>query len=154
MNISSAKVRIDYEEMYARSYAYDPIKQDYTVVEGEFKKENSIKNIAVDKINKTLRNLLLLLVVASFAGYYCAMISEYNLNTLSHQITTISDENAELENDLNRIKSLRNVDFKVSQSNYLQKAGHVMQVSAKSVVLPETKKIKLSNLTFNRAIGY
>lgn len=155
MNINSAKVRIDYEEMYVqRSYAYDPIKQDYTVVEGEFKKENSIKSMAIEKVNRTLRNLLLFLVAASFVGYYCAMISEYNLNNLSHQITTISDENAELENDLNRIKSLRNVDFKVSQSNYLQKAGHVMQVSAKNVVLPEAKKVQLSSLTFKKAIGY
>lgn len=152
MNISSSRLRQDYTRD-TQGYANDPIRQDYYVVDGNFKKENSIKTIAIDKINKTLRNFLLLLVVASFAGYYFAMTTEYKLNDLSHQISTLNDENAELENDLNKLKSLHNVDTRVSQSNFLKKAGQVMQVSAVGTVAPETKKIKVSS-TFDRAIGY
>ncbi len=129
------------------------MEQDNQVVEGSFKKEKSIKAIATAKIEKTLRNFLLLLVAASFVGYYFAMTSEYNLNNLSHQISTINDENTELENDLNKLKSLRNVDSRVSQSNLLQKAGHVMRVAEVGTAAPETKKIKVSS-TFNWAIGY
>ncbi len=154
MNINSSKVRKeDLGNTYVSSYNYNPIRQEDIVLEGNFKKENSIKSMAIQKVNRTLRNFLLLLVLASFAGYYFAMVSEYNLNNLSHQISTLNDENAELENDLNKLKSLRNVDTRVSQSNLLQKAGQVMQVSAVGTVVPETKKIKVSS-TFDWAIGY
>lgn len=154
MNIYSSKVRkeVEYTDR-TQGYAYNPIRHEQIVVDGSFKKESSIKTMAIEKVNKTLRNLLLILVVASFAGYYFAMVSEYKLNNLSHQITTINDENAELENDLNKLKSLRNVDSRVSQSNLLQKAGQVMEVSAVGAVAPQTKKVKVSS-TFDWAIGY
>ena len=82
-------------------------------------------------------------------------VSDYTLETgyANNQISTLNDENAELENDLNKLKSLRNVDTRVSQSNLLQKAGQVMQVAAVGTVAPETKKIKVSS-TFEWAIGY
>ncbi len=154
MNINSSKVRKeDLGNTYVSGYNYNPIRQEDIVLEGNFKKENSIKSMAIQKVNRTLRNFLLLLVLASFCAYYFAMVSEYNLNNLSHQISTLNDENAELENDLNKLKSLRNVDTRVSQSNLLQKAGQVMQVSAVGTVVPETKKIKVSS-TFDWAIGY
>ena len=153
MNISSSKVRKTTANQYNQGYAYNPIRDEHAVLEGNFKKENSIKSMAIEKVNKTLRNFLLLLVVASFVGYYFAMTSEYDLNNLSHQISTVNDENAELENDLNKLKSLRNVDTRVSQSNLLQKADHVMQVVAVNAVAPETKKIKVSS-HFDWAIGY
>ncbi len=152
MNLNSSKVRKDYTSYYTQGYANNPIRQDDIVLDGNFKKENSIRTIAIDKINRTLRNFLLLLVVASFAGYYCALVTEYKLNNLSHQISTLNDENAELENDLNKLKSLNNVDTRVSQSNFLQKAGQVMRVAAVGTVAPETKtKVSAS---FDWAIGY
>jgi len=152
VNINSSKVRKEYSNYYS-GYTYNPIRQEDSVLNGNFKKENSIKSIAINKINKTLRNFLLLLVVASFVGYYFAMTSEYNLNNLSHQISTLNDENAELENDLNKLKSLRNVDNRISQSNLLQKAGQVMQVSAVKTIIPEAKKVKVSS-TFDWTVGY
>lgn len=153
MNFQSSRIRKDYVSNYNQGYTYNPIRQEEVVVGGNFRKENSIKSIAIDKVNRTLRNFLLFLVLASFAGYYCAMVSEYNLNNLSRQISTLNDENAELENDLNKLKSLRNVDSRVSQSNFLQKAGQVMQVAAVGTIAPESKKIKVSS-TFDWAIGY
>jgi len=154
VNISDAKaVKEEYKFEARYGYGSNPIGQEHRIVEGNFKKENSIKSLAIQKVNRTLRNLLLLLVVASFAGYYFAMVSEYNLNNLSHQISTINDENAELENDLNRLKSLHNVDTKVSQNNMLKKAGQVMQVAAVGTVAPEIKKVKVSS-NFEWAIGY
>ena len=153
MNIQTTKVRKVYANNYTQGYSYNPIGQDESVIDGSFKKENSIKSIAIAKVNRTLRNLLLFLVAASFVGYYCAMVSEYNLNNLSHQISTLNDENAELENDLNKLKSLRNVDSRVSQSNFLQKAGQVMRVAEVGTIAPETKKVKVSS-TFDWAVGY
>ena len=151
MNIGTSRAVRDYS--LEAGYAHNPIRQEDIVLDGNFKKEDSIKSIAVDKINKTLRNFLLLLVAASFVGYYFAMVTEFKLNNLSHQISTLNDENAELENDLNKLKSLRNVDTRVSQNNLLQKAGQVMRVAAVGTVAPEAKKVKGSS-TFDRAIGY
>lgn len=151
MNIKTAKVRKD--EYIEQVYTQNPIEQNGDVISGNFKKENSIKAAAISRANRTLRNLLLFLVMASFAGYYFAMVTEYNLNNLSRQISTLNDENAELENDLNRLKSLNNVDNKVSESNFLHKAGHVMQVNAVGAITPETKKVKISS-NFDWSIGY
>jgi len=155
LNLQSAKVRKDeyINEQFSVEYTQNPIEQENTLINGNFKKENSIKAAAISKINRTLRNFLLALVFASFAGYYFAMVTEYNLNNISRQISTLNDENAELENDLNRLKSLNNVDDKVSQSNFLHKAGHVIQVNAVGAVVPETKKVKISS-NFDWAIGY
>ena len=156
MNIQSAKVRKDdiyIEEQYSVGYAQDPIENEGSLISGNFRKENSIKAAAISRVNRTLRNLLLFLVVASFAGYYFAMVTEYNLNNLSHQISTLNDENAELENDLNRLKSLSNVDTQVTQNNFLHKAGHVMQVNAVGTDITETKKVKISS-NFDWSIGY
>lgn len=155
MNIQTSKVRKSdiYTEENFNSYAQNPIEQEDSLVSGNFKKENSIKAAAISKVNRTLRNFLLFLVVMSFAGYYFAMVTEYNLNNLSRQISTLNDENAELENDLNRLKSLINVDNKVTQSNFLHKAGQVMQVNAVGAATPENKKIKISS-NFEWAIGY
>ena len=156
MNIKSAKVRKDEiytEERNSVGYAENPIENESSLISGNFRKENSIKTAAISRVNRTLRNLLLFLVVASFAGYYFAMVTEYNLNSLSRQISTLNDENAELENDLNRLKSLNNVDTQVTQSNILHKAGQVLQVNAVGAADMETKKVKISS-NFDWTIGY
>lgn len=156
LNFQTARVRkedIYVDEQVMLGYAQNPIEQESSLINGNFKKENSIKAAAISKINRTLRNFLLFLVLASFAGYYFAMVTEYNLNNLSRQISTLNDENAELENDLNRLKSLSNVDNRVTQNNFLHKAGHVMQVNAIGTISPETKKVKISS-NFEWSIGY
>lgn len=156
LNTKSAKVRKSdlYDEgQRSQGYAQNPISEESSLVSGNFKKENSIKSAAISRVNRTLRNFLLFLVLASFAGYYFAMVTEYNLNNLSRQISTLNDENAELENDLNRLKSLSNVDNKVTQSNFLHKAGHVLQVNAIGAAVPESKKVKISS-NFEWSIGY
>ena len=156
VNIQSARVRKDeiYNgEQYSVGYAQNPIESESSLISGNFKRENSIKAAAISRVNRTLRNLLLFLVVASFAGYYFAMVTEYNLNNLSRQISTLNDENAELENDLNRLKSLNNVDTQVTQSNILHKAGQVLQVNAVGADVAETKKVKISS-NFDWALGY
>ena len=156
MNIKSSKVRksdIYIDEPNLNGYAQNPIEHENSLINGNFKKENSIRAASISNANRTLRNFLLLLVMASFVGYYFAMVTEYNLNNLSRQISTLNDENAELENELNKLKSLINVDNRVSQSNFLHKAGQVLQVNAVGAITPETKKVKISS-NFEWTIGY
>ena len=73
-------------------------------------KENLVKEMAIRRINKTLSGLLTMLILTAFVSYYFAMTNEVTLNKLRRQITTLNEENSELQNQLDRLKSFNNVD--------------------------------------------
>lgn len=89
-----------------------------------------MKEMAIRKLNMSLSVILCFLVVAAFVSYYFEMSDEITLNTLSRQVTTLNDENAELQNNLDMLKSFNNVDTKMAQQNLLQKAEKVIEVPA------------------------
>lgn len=142
------------EEKYSnQSYVNNPIREENQVIEGYFQKEISQKAMAIRKVNKTLCGLLGVAVLIAFVGYYFAMSNELTLNKLSRQITTLNDENAELQNQLDRLKSFNNVDSKMMQYNMLQKAAKVIEVPAvTSAVSIDNKTEKTAS--FNWAVGY
>ncbi len=142
------------EEKYSnQSYVNNPIREENQVIEGYFQKEISQKAMAIRKVNKTLCGLLGVAVFIAFVGYYFAMSNELTLNKLSRQITTLNDENAELQNQLDRLKSFNNVDSKMMQYNMLQKAAKVIEVPAvTSAVSIDNKPEKTAS--FNWAVGY
>lgn len=123
------------------------------VIEGYFKRDNLVREMAIRKINKTLCGLLGLFILIAFISYYFSMIYEVTLNTLSRQITTINDENAELQNNLDRLRSFSNVDTKINQFKLLQKADKVIEVPAVSSAAVVEKKHSKST-SFNWTIGY
>ena len=139
------------EYSYKQTYAENPIETQ--VIEGYFQKEISQKAMAIRKVNKTLCALLGVAVLVAFVSYYFAMSDELALNKLSRQITTLNDENAELQNHLDRLKSFNNVDMKMMQYNVLTKAENVIEVPAVSSVAPVDNSIQ-KTASFNWAIGY
>ena len=149
--------RVIQEEEYYYSdtgYAQSPIQQA-SVIEGHFyyDKENLVKEMAIRRINKTLGSILAFVVVTSFVSYYFAMTNEVSLNKLSRQITVLNEENSELQNKLDRLKSFNNVDDKVIENNLLTKAAKVIEVQA---VAPTATIDKKNDTTaaFSWAIGY
>lgn len=126
-NTARVRVREDYQEYQVQGYAENPISQAQ-VIEGYFYKENIIKEMAIRKINMTLCMMLAFCVIAAFVSYYFAMSNEITLNTLSRQVTVLNDENSELQNNLDKLKSFNNVDNIMEQNNLLQKAGTVIEV--------------------------
>ena len=152
MKLSPLRVEKEYfKEEERKSYTQNPIESQ--VIEGYFQKEVSQKAMAIRKVNKTLCALLGVAVFVTFISYYFAMSDELTLNKLSRQITALNDENAELQNHLDRLKSFNNVDDKMMQYNMLSKADKVIEVQAVSSVAPaETKNTKTAS--FNWAIGY
>lgn len=123
------------------------------VIDGYFQREVSKKELAIKRINKTLCGLLFVVVGVAFVSYYFAMSDELVLNKLSRQITTLNDENSELQNHLDRLKSFNNVDDKMMQYNMLSKAEKVIEVPA---VLP-VEPVNVNNTktaSFAWAIGY
>lgn len=150
--MSPLRVREEYYTEETRlSYTQNPIETQ--VIEGYFQKEVSQKAMAIRKVNKTLCALLGVAVFVAFISYYFAMSDELTLNKLSRQITALNDENAELQNHLDRLKSFNNVDDKMMQYNMLSKADKVIEVQAVNSALPiESTTAKAA--TFNWAIGY
>ncbi len=149
--------RVIQEEEYYYSdtgYAQSPIQQA-SVIEGHFyyDKENLVKEMAIRRINKTLGSILAFVVVTSFVSYYFAMTNEVSLNKLSRQITVLNEENSELQNKLDRLKSFNNVDDKMIENNLLTKAAKVIEVPAVAPIATIDKKND-TTAAFSWAIGY
>lgn len=147
-------VQIKNSENTYHKYVQNPIEQvEAPVIEGYFYKESSVKEMAIRKVNKSLCSLLFLVVITTFVSYYFVMCNELTLNKLNRQIVVLNEENAELQNNLDRLKSFHNVDNKIAQNNLLQKAENVMEVTAvQTPITIETKNI--SSAPFKWAIGY
>jgi len=140
--------RLEYEQS---SYAQNPINTQ--VIEGYFQKEVSQKALAIKRINKTLCAMLGVAVLAAFVSYYFAMSDELTLNKLSRQITALNDENSELQNNLDRLKSFNNVDDKMIENNTLVKAQKVIEVPAVMYSEPAVSN-SVKTASFDWAIGY
>ncbi len=156
--MNTARVRILEESIQQVSYSNqtyvnNPITEDNQVIEGYFQKEISQKAMAIRKVNKTLCGLLGIAVLFAFVSYYFSMSNELTLNKLSRQITTLNDENAELQNQLDRLKSFNNVDSKMMEYNMLQKAAKVIEVQAVSSASAVNENFD-KTASFNWAIGY
>ena len=152
--MNTARVRtvesISYQET-TTTYVNNPIENQ--VIEGYFQKEISQKAMAIRKVNKTLCALLGVAVLFAFVSYYFAMSNELTLNKLSRQITTLNDENAELQNNLDRLKSFNNVDTKMMQYNMLKKKKKVIEVQAVNATAPIVSTPQ-KTASFNWAVGY
>lgn len=123
------------------------------IIDGYFPKENSVRAMAIKKVNKTLCGLLLCLIFVSIISYYFVVSSEIKLNEYSRQTIMLNDENAELQNQLDRLKSFSNVDMTMQKNNLLQKPDHVIE--APEVVNTAAKPVQIeSERPFSWSIGY
>ncbi len=142
-----------YENKQNQGYIENPITENGELIQGYFNEKSMVKEMAIRKINKTLCGMLSIAIIAAFVSYYFSMTSALELNALSRKITAINDENADLQNSLDEMKSFNNVDFKMSQFNVLQKPEKVIEVQA--IETKETPIIKNDKTAgFNWAIGY
>lgn len=144
-----------YSSAYKHRFQSNPIIESEIspIIEGYFPKENTKKEMAIRKINTTLTVLLCLLLVFTAVSYYFATVNEVVLNDLSRQTVVLNDENAELQNKLDKLKSLNNVDISMQKTNLLQKAQQVLEVPAVTSALVAAKKSPIEK-PFVWAIGY
>ncbi len=138
-----------------KDYIDNPlVKPDFNrVIEGYFPKENFVRDMAIKKINTTLCILLGLIVILSFASYYFVLATELKLNELSRQTIMLNDENTELQNNLDRLKSFNNVDATMQKNNFLQKADMVIETPEVSVDIAPQERKKSSKI-FKWSVGY
>ena len=124
-----------------------------TVIEGIFEQEDDVKSMAIRKLNFTLCILLAILIAITTVSYYFATATEITLNNLSRETSVFNDENVELENQLDKLKSFNNVDESMHKSNLLSKAKKVIEVE--EVNSANVAKNTLdSRKVFSWSIGY
>ena len=142
----------DYSYNYAEYYQSNP-QQEAPLIEGYFPKENTEKEMAIRKINTTLTVLLGTFLFLTAISYYFATANEIVLNNLSRQTVVLNDENSDLQNKLDKLKSFNNVDMTMQKNNMLKKAQQVIEIPAVSSNVVTDKKLDAQK-PFSWAIGY
>lgn len=142
----------DYSYNYEENYQSE-ILQSKLIIEGYFPKENQKKEMAIRKINTTLTILLGVFIFMTAISYYFATANEMVLNNLSRQTIVLNDENADLQNKLDKLKSFNNVDLSMQKNNMLQKAQQVIEIPAVSSTTITNRKLNAQK-PFVWAVGY
>ena len=126
-----------------------------SIIEGNFPKENVVRQMAIKRVNKTLCVILCVLIAVVVVSYYFVISCEMKLNDLSRQTIVLNNENAELQNKLDTLKSFNNVDKTLQKNNMLQRAGQVIETPEVTVYAQETAANKVAKKKlFNYAIGF
>ena len=125
-----------------------------SIIEGYFPKENLVRQMAIKRVNKLLCVVISLLIAVVVVSYYFVISCEIKLNDLSRQTVILNNENAELQNKLDSLKSFSNVDKTLQKNNMLQRAGHVIETLEVTVDANENTTKKSKRRIFNYAIGF
>ena len=125
-----------------------------SIIEGYFPKENVVKAMAIKRVNKMLCIILSLLIAVVVVSYYFVISCEMKLNDLGRQTIILNNENEELQNKLDRLKSFSNVDKTFQQNNMLQRAGQVIETEEVTVDSQAAAKKSAKRRVFNYAIGF
>lgn len=148
------QLQINNQDYLNDMQGYQSNPQSHTpIIEGYFPKENIVKEMAIRQINTTLTLALGAFILLTAVSYYFATANEMVLNNLSRQTVVLNDENSDLQNKLDKLKSFNNVDITMQKNNMLQKAQQVLEVPALSTNKIADKKINTQK-PFVWAIGY
>ena len=151
------KKRYNVEENYTSSPFVDRSVQKLAVnsiIEGYFPKENLIKDMAIKRVNKSLCVILSILIAVVVISYYFVISTEMKLNDLSRQTVILNNENEELQNKLDSLKSFNNVDKTLQKNNMLQRAGQVIETQQVTVENEKNVDNGIKRKIFDYAIGF
>lgn len=146
-----------YVENIARKSFVDKSVQklvDNSIIEGYFPKENLVKDMAIKRVNKSLCIILSILVAVVVVSYYFVISYEIKLNDISRQTVILNNENEELQNQLDSLKSFNNVDKTLQQNNLLQRPGQVIETQEVQASKDNSGKNSATKKVFNHAIGF
>lgn len=125
-----------------------------SIIEGYFPKENVVKQMAIKRVNKMLCIMIGMLIAVVVVSYYFVLSCEIKLNDLSRQTVILNNENTDLQNQLDKLKSFNNVDKTFQQNNMLKRAGQVIETPAITVDSMESSPKSSKKRIFNYAIGF
>ena len=153
----NAKQGYSYEETTERKAFVDKSVQKLAVnsiIEGYFPKEKLVKDMAIKRVNKSLCVILSILIFVVVISYYFVISCEMKLNDLSRQTVILNNENEELQNKLDSLKSFNNVDKTLQKNNMLQRAGQVIETPEIPVTTENSGMSPSKKAVFNYAIGF
>lgn len=127
---------------------------DNSIIEGYFPKENVVRQMAIKRINKMLCILISLLISVVVVSYYFVISCEIKLNDLSRQTIILNNENADLQNQLDTLKSFNNVDQTFQKNNMLKRADQVIETPEVTVDSSEVMNKISKRRVFSHAIGF
>lgn len=138
-------------------YAQNPVQSP--VIDGYFPQHKTYKELAIARVNRTLCSLLILFILISAVSYYFVTASEITLNKYRKQALSLNDENVELQNKLDYLKSYYNVDKAMKKQHMLQKAKTVIEVKDSPATAPVkanviTQTAQNSEKSFQWSIGF
>lgn len=157
LNLLIRKFSSETTSAYTRKTFLDKSVQNLAVnsiIEGYFPKENVVRQMAIKRVNKMLCILICTLIAVVVVSYYFVLSCEIKLNELSRQTVTLNNENTDLQNQLDRLKSFSNVDKTFQQNNMLKRAGQVIETQAITVDSNEINQKSSKKKIFNYAIGF
>ncbi len=148
--IGNSQYTVYKQQNTQKTYNQNPI------IDGYFPKCKTYKEMAVARVNRTLCSILILFIMMSAVSYYFVTASEVTLNKYRKQTLTLNDENVELQNKLDYLKSYYNVDKAMQKKNLLHKAQNVIEVKESAVAAAPAKKAlqKPTKKPFQWSIGY
>lgn len=155
--VGETKERYSVEENYTSSPFIDRSMQKLAVnsiIEGYFPRENLVKDMAIKRVNKSLCIILGILIAVAVISYYFVISTEMKLNDLSRQTIILNNENEELQNKLDSLKSFNNVDKTLQQNNMLQKAGQVIETEQVTIDNEKSVDNGVKRKIFDYAIGF
>ena len=125
-----------------------------SIIEGYFPKENVVRQMAIKRINKMLSIIIGMLIAVVVISYYFVISCEMQLNDLGRQTVILNNENTDLQNQLDTLKSFSNVDKTFQKNNMLKRAGQVIETTEITVDTSEPVTKKVKRKVFNYAIGF
>ena len=139
------------EEMFAENQT-NPIRKEnfqeqqrpLTVIQGEHQQKN--------KLNRVLATVMIMLTCVTFTSYSFVSESEKKLNKLGKEIIYYTNENMDLQNQLDNLNSFRHVDKIIKANTALDTATKIMEIPA--VQLADSQKSVYVPQIHNWVIGY
>lgn len=129
------------------------------VINGYFPTHKTYKEMAIARVNRTLCALLTVFILVSAVSYYFVTASEITLNKYRKQALALNDENVDLQNKLDYLKSYYNVDKAMQKQHLLQKAKTVIEVkdtpaTAPVVNVAAAKDAETSKKSYQWSVGF
>ena len=150
-DIHSTKI---YNSRLVNNRAQRTATQTNPIIYGYFPRK-TYKEMAIARVNRTLCGLLGMFIFVSLISYYFVTSSEMTLNKIGKETTKLNNENVELQNKLDYLRSFNNVDKLVRSRNMLNTAKQVIEVPAAAAVLTHHNKTsKIDPNSYKWSIGY
>lgn len=121
------------------------------VVYGNFPKYVYAKSL-IEKFNKFLGVVLLVLVLLSLVSYYFVSDDEKTMNKIGRDIVSLSNENIELQNKLDNLHSFNKVDAFIKNNTTLNTAKKIIEIPA--VYSTAAPKVQPVEIRYNKSLGY